>query len=265
MAMEQIVLPIKNELKAFELLLDIFINQVDNEKVRSNFHRFFKSRGKYLRPMLLMLSTGATCGGRQCFDEPLYRLGLILELLHSASLIHDDIVDEDMERRGEKTVNQVFGNKIAVLAGDTLFSYAFKEATLHYEKVYTLPITNLALDMCMSELIQANVVDTKEVYYKVIRGKTAEFMAVACQLGARYGRGSEFEIERFYDIGLNFGMMYQMIDDFVDKDPNALKFIIEEDIDEKYQTTKGLLMELEPSEYTNSLILLLDYVMEMKS
>jgi len=265
MAMEQIVSPIKEELKAFELLLDNFLIKVDNEKVRNNFIRFFKSRGKYLRPMLLMLSSGATCGDRRYFDEPLYRLGLILELLHSASLIHDDIVDEDFERRGEKTVNQVFGNKIAVLAGDTLFSYAFKEATLHYEKAYTLPITNLALDMCMSELIQANVVDSKEVYYKVIHGKTAEFMAVACQLGARYGQGSEHEIERFYDIGLNFGMMYQMIDDFIDKDPNALQYITVEDINERYQTTKQLLMELESSEYRKSLLLLIDYIMEMKS
>jgi octaprenyl-diphosphate synthase len=265
MAMEQILKPIEEDMKAFEQLIDSFLLNLQNERVRLNFETFFKSRGKYLRPMLLMLACGATTGDRSCFDEKLYKLALILELLHSASLVHDDIVDKDLERRGEKTVNQVFGNKIAVLAGDTLFSYAFREATMYYDKEYNVPITNLALEMCMAELIQANIVDSKETYFKVIIGKTAQFMAVACQLGARYGGGSEEKIDRFYQIGMGIGMTYQMIDDMIDHDPNAMKYIIEDDIIESYSKTMTLLSGVKESSYKDSLIILLNFIMEMKN
>lgn len=264
MTMKYILAPIEEEMIAFEKLIDTFVLKVQHDKVRSNFETFFKARGKYLRPMLLMLSTGAIAGDDSKFDDQLYKLGLILELLHSASLVHDDIVDGDLERRGEKTVNQVFGNKIAVLAGDTLFSYAFREATTYYSKDYNIPITNLALNMCMAELIQANSVDSKESYLTVIKGKTAEFMAVACSIGARYGNGSDDDIQRMYDIGLNIGMTYQMVDDRIDEDPNAMKYITEEDITISYNKTKTLLDELTPSKYQESLCKLIEFIMEMK-
>ena len=127
MAIDKILEPIQQDLKVFDGMIDDFITTIKHDKIRANYETFFKARGKYLRPSLLMLAAGAVSGNKTCFDEGLYRLGLVLELLHSASLVHDDIVDDDLERRGEKTVNQVFGNKIAVLAGDTLFSYAFRE------------------------------------------------------------------------------------------------------------------------------------------
>lgn len=264
MSMEQIQAPIINELNAFEKHIDAFLMTIENEKVRLNFQTFFKKRGKYLRPMLLLLSSGAVSGTKNPFDERLFGLGVILELLHSASLVHDDIVDEDLERRGEKTINQVFGNKIAVLAGDTLFSYAFREATRHYDKEYTVAITTLALDMCMSELIQANHVDDKETYLKVIRGKTAEFMGVACQLGARYAGADEVTIEHMYQLGLNLGMTYQMIDDRIDKDINALRYLSDDDIRITVDKTRDSIKALPPTKYQGSLSALLDYILEME-
>lgn len=263
MSMERIQSPIIEELQAFEKHIEAFLSKIENENVRLNLQTFFKVRGKYLRPMLLLLSTGAVSKDKSYFDEPLFGLALILELLHSASLVHDDIVDGDFERRGEKTINQVFGNKIAVLAGDTLFSYAFREATQHYEKEYNIPITNLALEMCMSELIQANKIEDKETYDKVIRGKTAEFMGVACQLGARYAGGSDADIEKFYQIGLNFGMTYQMIDDMIDGDINALHYISRDDIQKSYEMTKVLIESLDGSVYKDSFVSLLNYILEM--
>ncbi len=264
MTMEQILAPIEDDINAFNGLIDAFVMKVQHEKVKSNFQTFFKARGKYLRPTLLMLATSATSGDRSKLDDQLYKLGLILELLHSASLVHDDIVDGDLERRGEKTVNQVFGNKIAVLAGDTLFSYAFREATTYYDREYNVPITNLALNMCMAELIQANKVESKAAYLEVIKGKTAEFMAVACELGARYGGGTDIDIQRMNAIGMNIGMTYQMVDDKIDQDPNAIKYLTDEDIKNSYEKTKALLDELKPSVYTSSLCLLLEFIMEMK-
>lgn len=264
MAIEKILAPIEADLIAFEKLIDQFLAEVQNDKIRSNYQTFFKARGKYLRPSLLMLATGAVVGNRSCFDEDLYRLGLILELLHSASLVHDDIVDHDLERRGEKTVNQIFGNKIAVLAGDTLFSYAFKEVTLHYDKAYSLAITSLALNMCMAELEQANQVTSLESYLRVIEGKTAEFMAVACELGARYAGGDEKTIGQMRALGLAIGMTYQMVDDRIDEDPNALKYITEDDISLSYSKAAEMIEALPPSVYATSLMMLLDYIVGMK-
>lgn len=261
--MTNIYAPIQEDLDKFELLIDGFLQKVQNQKIRTNYEIFFKSRGKYLRPSLLLLATGAIAGDRRSFDQNLYRLGLILELLHSASLVHDDIVDNDLERRGEKTVNQVFGNKIAVLAGDTLFSYAFREATANYDKAYNVPITNLALNMCMAELEQANSVDSKESYMRVIQGKTAEFMAVACELGARYGGGDDGQIDQMHQLGMAIGMTYQMVDDMIDKDPNALKYIGKEDINSYYAKAEGLIDTLPPSDYKDSLKKLLEFIMAM--
>lgn len=264
MAMERILAPIQEDLVAFEKLIDQFIETVQHQKIQDNYRTFFKRRGKYLRPSLLFLAAGSVAGDRHEFDDELYRLGLILELLHSASLVHDDIVDEDFERRGEKTVNQVFGNKIAVLAGDTLFSYAFREATAHYDQPYRLAITNLTLTMCMAELEQANEVDSLESYLRVINGKTAEFMAVACDLGARYVGGSEEEITHMNALGRALGMTYQMVDDMIDGDPNALKYISEDDIQTSYAKADALIAALKPSVYVTSLRMMLDFIMGMR-
>lgn len=264
MTIDKIMAPIKEDIGAFEKHIDVFIAQVQHQKVKDNYKTFFKASGKYLRPSLLMLSAGAVAGDKNCFDERFYKLGFILELLHSASLVHDDIVDGDLERRGEKTVNQVFGNKIAVLAGDTLFSYAFREATVHYDKHYSVPITNLALTMCMAELEQANEVEDYDGYIRVIKGKTAEFMAVACALGARYAGGDDAMIDHMEQLGLALGMTYQMVDDLVDQDPNALKYITEADVQIAYNKTKALIEALKASDYKNSLAMLLNFIMDMK-
>jgi len=260
MTMEEVMAPVKEDIKKFEELINRFLTRVPHEKVKKNYETFFKVRGKYLRPTLLMLAAGAVGGEKSVFDHGLYRLALILELLHSASLVHDDIVDDDLQRRGQATVNQVFGNKVAVLAGDTLFSYAFKEATEHYDKAITLPVTSLALDMCMGELEQANGVDSKAAYLRVIRGKTARFMAVTCELGARYVGATEEIITKMNTIGLNIGMTYQMVDDRIDGDPNAVKYITEEDITKSYQLAGRLISELADNEYRKSLQALLDYI-----
>ena len=263
MAIEMILAPIQEDLVKFEGLIDEFLDEVDNPKIRENYKVFFKARGKYLRPSLLMLAAGAAGADKIRFDRQLYKLGLILELLHSASLVHDDIVDEDIERRGEQKVNQVFGNKIAVLAGDTLFSYAFREVTAGYDKPYALAITNLALDMCKAELLQANSVDSFEDYIEVITGKTAEFMAVACSLGARYAGADEAMIQRMYDLGLSVGKTYQMVDDIIDGDPNALRYIDTKDIQASYEEAAAIIEGLAPSPDLTSFNMLLDYILAM--
>lgn len=267
--------PIKKDLDKFAKELTAFIDSVENAKVKENYRTFFAKRGKHIRPSLLFLAYGASGGdlvrsasaeydqGSQLDKDKLYKLGLVLELLHSASLIHDDIIDGDDFRRGNRTVNSVFGNKVGVLAGDTLFSYAFALATDLFESDYNKLITGLALEMCTSELIQANSVDSKEDYLRVIRGKTAQFMSVSCELGAMFGGASDEIRGAMRDYGMNLGMTYQIIDDFSDDDPNAAKFIEKTEADIYYKKAVENLKALEGSTHKKAMKGLLDFVMAM--
>ncbi len=118
--------------------------------------------------------------------------------------------------------------------------------------------------MCMAELEQANAVDSLESYLRVITGKTAEFMAVACELGARYAGGSDEEINKMHQLGMAIGMTYQMVDDRIDEDPNAMKYITEKDINDYYAKADDIIKTLKPSVYVTSLKMLLDFIMDMK-
>ncbi len=262
MNIKTIMKPITKDLDAFKLVLDGFVDGIENEKVKANFKTFFKNKGKFLRPSLLFMAHGTVASKA---NDKLYKLALVLELLHSASLIHDDIIDGDDYRRGNKTVNSVFGNKVGVLAGDTLFSSAFVMATESFDKDYNVLITELTLAMCQAELIQANSVDSKEIYLSVIEGKTAKFMSVCCELGGMCGDASDAEIEALREFGMNLGMTYQIIDDFIDSDENALAYINRDEADAYYEKAMANLEVLSQSSYKDSLMSLLEFVMKMTS
>lgn len=263
MDISTIMAPIEKDLSAFRNEIDGFVAGVSNEKVRSNYQTFFEKRGKHLRPSLLFMSYNAINKENQK-ETDYYKLALVLELIHSASLVHDDIIDEDDYRRGNATINHVFGNKVGVLAGDTLFSYAFFLATELFPKDYNKLITKLALSMCMAELEQANEVVSKEAYLSVIKGKTANFMSVSCELGALHGSGTEDELIALREFGLNLGMTYQIVDDFIDGDKNALKYITRDVALIYYNKALKSLDILEESIYKSSLINLLEYVLRME-
>lgn len=263
MDINNIMAPIQDDLVLFQKEIIQWIEGIKNEKVKSNFMTFFKKKGKYLRPSLLMLSANAVTKGEKRFENDLYKLALILELLHSASLVHDDIVDGDIIRRGEATINHVFGNKIAVLAGDTLFSYAFALVTEMYSKVYGQHITNLALSMCMAELEQANEVTSLESYLSVIYGKTAKFMSICCELGGIIGGANEEVISSLSAYGEALGMAYQIIDDSIDEDPNGKKYVVRDDANDYIDKGREALSVLEDSEYKESLSHMLEYVASM--
>lgn len=263
MNLNNIYTPIAQDIDNLENEIKSLVMSIKNEKIREKYNRFFSKKGKYLRPMLLFLSARAITKDASKFDKDLVSLAFALELLHSASLVHDDIIDKDLMRRGQKTLNNIFGNKVAVLTGDTFFSYAFALVSDLFPKEYTKLITGLSYQMCMSELEQASGIDSLESYFSIIEGKTAKFTSVCCELGARYAGADENQIKEFSDFGLYLGMTYQIKDDFQDSDPNALKYITLETAEEYYIKAKDILNNLRPSEYKESLVVLLDYIMAM--
>ena len=175
-----------------------------------------KRKGKQLRPMFVLLS--AKLGGQ--ITESSYRAASLVELLHTATLVHDDVVDEADERRGFFSINALWKNKIAVLVGDYLLSKGLL-LSLNNKDYQVLQILSEAVKlMSEGELLQIeksrNLNLKESVYYDIINGKTASLLASACAAGASSTFDSAEEIEKMRLFGEKVGMAFQIKDDLFD-------------------------------------------------
>lgn len=256
---------VSKELYEVEMILKNIGKDFSSGSTQEIFEYFFKVPGKYLRPSLIILSAKAI-NPEMTIDErmQLINLCVAIELIHSASLVHDDIIDNDLFRRGQKTLNNIYGRKIAVLAGDAFYAKAFsillKLPTNDAEQI----ITQVIEKMCVAEIEQAqNHEITKQDYFNIIEGKTASFMAACCKLGAKTVNAKEEEIEALENYGLNLGMLYQIIDDCTDGDSNAAKNnITVEDAKEFALKAEQAIKNLETSVYKDSMNSLLNHILE---
>jgi len=175
-----------------------------------------ESHGKRLRPALALLSGGAT--GNICPTH--FDLAVILELIHAATLVHDDILDGADKRRGQPTANAKWGNAISVLLGDCLFAHALKLSTSFPNGEVSRRIAHAASEVCSGEIIQTQRrFDLKlsvPDYYKIIEMKTAALFAAACELGAFINEAAPEIIDALRIYGLRLGTAYQIYDDVLD-------------------------------------------------
>jgi octaprenyl-diphosphate synthase len=173
-------------------------------------------RGKRLRPALLLL-TGQACHGLNP-AHPI--LAAVVEMIHTATLVHDDILDESLIRRHAATVNAEWGSEAAVLLGDYLFTHAFHlaaslESTLACRWIGRA--TNLVCEGEMQQVHNRGNFDLDEdAYFAIIRGKTAELTAVSCRLGAHYAGASEATADALENYGRDLGVAFQIADDVLD-------------------------------------------------
>ena len=171
--------------------------------------------GKRLRPVLTL-----ACA-RLCGSTSLRQAGLAasVELIHTATLLHDDVVDESAQRRGRASANTVFGNEASVLVGDYLFSRAFTLMTLDGSIEVLRILSQASAVIAEGEVLQlaaANDLATgQDLYLKVINAKTAALFAAACQVGGLAAGKPEF-LEALGDFGRNLGMAFQIVDDVLD-------------------------------------------------
>ncbi|CCQ73638.1 polyprenyl synthetase family protein [Magnetospira sp. QH-2] len=172
--------------------------------------------GKRLRPMLTLASA------RMCGHQEQRHVGLAtcVEFIHTATLLHDDVVDESDLRRGESSANALWGNKPSVLVGDFLFSRAF-ELMVENGSLKVLAILSGASSTIaegeVHQLITTNDTDTGEAaYLDVIKGKTAALFAAACRVGAVVADRPDVEEEALDSYGMNLGIVFQLIDDMLD-------------------------------------------------
>ncbi|CAH2213381.1 polyprenyl synthetase family protein [Tepidibacter aestuarii] len=261
--LKEIYEPIDQRINKMEDELNNLFSDAGIPCINELFGYFFKNSGKHLRPALTFLSAGAVKKQDDINDNNLVQLALAFELLHSASLVHDDIIDEDLTRRGQKTLNNVFGNKIAVLAGDTLYSSAYSIMSNLFPREYSQDIANLGFKMCVAEIEQAKGSLNRENYFKVIEGKTALFMSICCKLGASLAGATESQLKSLENFGLNLGMAYQIKDDYMDDDPNGLKHATIDDAWNFASKAKESVSGLDDSVYKQNLCGLVDYIMNV--
>jgi octaprenyl-diphosphate synthase len=172
--------------------------------------------GKMLRSGLLLLS-GKACGGIR--DEHI-EIGAIVELIHTATLLHDDVLDGATSRRGAATVSSLWGNECAVLLGDFLLSRAFVVGSRLAEPRIGQVLSETAVQICRGELRQnlerCNWDLSREGYYEIIRDKTASLFGSCCYLGGLVSEADKGELNGLCGFGLNVGMALQLTDDLLD-------------------------------------------------
>jgi len=213
--LDRIKIPVAEEMEKFE---DHFRNAMRSDHFLLNkiTHYVIKRKGKQMRPMFVFLCS-KMCG---VVNENTHTAASMIELLHTATLVHDDVVDDANMRRGFFSINALWKNKIAVLVGDYLLSRGLM-ISVEAGQFDLLRITSRAVqEMSEGELLQQeksrllNI--TEEVYYKIIAQKTASLVAACCESGAIAGGADEQTSKKLREFGLKVGLAFQLKDDLFD-------------------------------------------------
>lgn len=235
LSLKEIQLPISSEMKEFEKKF--------RDSMKSNvmlidriMGYIVRRKGKQMRPMFVFLSAGM-CGG---ITEATYRGASLIELLHTATLVHDDVVDDSNFRRGFFSINALWKNKIAVLVGDYLLSRGLLLSVDNNDHNLLRIVSNAVREMSEGELLQmekARSLDiTENVYYDIIRQKTASLIASCCAVGASSAGNTDEEVEKMRDFGEKVGMAFQIKDDLFDYGESEIGKPVGIDLKEKKMT-----------------------------
>lgn len=175
-----------------------------------------KQKGKKVRPLLVLLSSKIAGG----VSERSYRGAILVEFLHTATLVHDDVVDNAETRRSFPSINAVWKNKVAVLMGDYLLSRGLMQAVDGSDFDFLRVITNTVKRMAEGELLQTSKTrkldNDEETYFRIISDKTASLLSTCCEVGARAATDDDDKIKAMRDFGENLGIAFQIRDDILD-------------------------------------------------
>ena len=222
-AVAQIKLPIEKEMELFEKK---FSNSMISKVSLLNkiTHYVVNRKGKQMRPMFVFLI--AKMNNQGAVNERTYRGASVIELIHTATLVHDDVVDDSDRRRGFFSVNALWKNKIAVLVGDFLLSKGLL-LSIDNDDFDLLKIISVAVrEMSEGELLQIekarNLDITEAIYFEIIRQKTATLIAACCAMGAKSVHASEDKVEAMRNFGELIGVAFQIKDDLFDYSDQAI-------------------------------------------
>lgn len=212
---EEIKKPIAEEMKLFEQ--KFYESMQSNVPLLDKVTRFIvTTKGKQMRPMFVFLCAKLIGD----VNEKTFRGASMIELIHTATLVHDDVVDESFKRRNFFSINALWKNKVAVLVGDYLLSKSVLLSTDHKDFDLLAVISRTIREMSEGELLQlekARKLDiTEEVYYEIIRQKTATLIAACCEVGVLSNDADEVLAKKMQDFGTYTGMAFQIKDDLFD-------------------------------------------------
>lgn len=179
----------------------------------------FDNRGKGVRPTLVMLWAKMLSGGKP-FDKRVLLSASLIELIHTASLVHDDVIDRANLRHGKASVNEQYGGRNAILTGDFILSRIFELGMESMEFDILTYVSHSIKWLCEGEVIQDEQTKTlgmtHERYYEIIDKKTASLLAISCGVGALAAKAKAAEVDAAYEFGRNIGMAFQIKDDILD-------------------------------------------------
>ena len=233
--LKQIQAPIATEMEEFEKKFRDFMKS--KVKLLDHITNYIvRRKGKQMRPMFVFLTAGVSGG----ITEASYRGAALIELLHTATLVHDDVVDDSNYRRGFFSINALWKNKIAVLVGDYLLSRGLLLSVDNGDFDLLKIVSNAVREMSEGELLQiakARKLDiTEEVYYTIIRQKTASLIASCCAVGAATSGAATELIDKMRTFGEKVGMAFQIKDDLFDYGEDEIGKPVGIDIKEKKMT-----------------------------
>ncbi len=211
----QLLNPVKDELDKVEQGLQQLLRS-DESLANQNVAYILNAGGKRFRPALLLMAA-KICNGS---GELAILMAIVVELIHTATLIHDDVIDSHMLRRGIATMNSRFGDAIPILTGDYLYSKAFEVLAEAGDIEIMRCVASATNRMAKGELMQAQVQTdgnmTEEKYLSIIADKTASLFSCACRMGAMLGHTADGSADCLYKYGHSLGMAFQITDDLLD-------------------------------------------------
>lgn len=222
MTLDRIYSPIESELNSVEWLLGKSLKDTANNSILEMNRYLLESPGKRIRPALVILSAYASNSEKKdrVNQEELIAISAAVELIHMASLIHDDTIDHAHIRHNKPSINSKWGNEVSIALGDYLYSKAFELIALCKNAEVLTCLAQAMVAMCEGELSQVKERDNaglkKTQYIVVIKQKTASLMASCCRAGAASVKGKLVYKQALTNYGLNFGIAFQVMDDYLD-------------------------------------------------
>lgn len=221
MRLQEIYHPIRGELKEVEKVLEASLEDTKNKSILKVSRFLRESSGKRIRPALVILSAKANSSHALAENKKaLIEIASAIELIHIASLIHDDVIDHSCLRHNKPTVNSRWGQDVSIALGDYLYSLAFKLISSCPNNDILACISSATKAMCEGELTQVverdNLSLLKDRYIMIIKKKTASLFAASCQAGAILSNSPRPLQNALKQYGLNFGIAFQVIDDYLD-------------------------------------------------
>lgn len=244
----------RKELEMTQQQIMALVQQQTNEETKGHLAYVSSKSGHMLRPLVSLITFGAVSGKSYLTLDPstyekAIAIAAALELLHTASLVHDDVIDQTTERRSQPTLNAFLGNTESVLVGNLFYLNAFRLMLKLEDPWYLNVLIETAEAMCVGEILQnekRNKLINSTEYLEIIQKKTGALISASAKLSAKLAGASEQEIQYYEDLAMNLGTLYQLRDDLQDEDLTNLQgTTLPELIAEKGELLKACLTDLD--------------------